>query len=44
MKLIEMFAGCGDLPTGLELTEKYRVVAGNDFDYVRMSAFRSTRR
>jgi DNA (cytosine-5)-methyltransferase 1 len=39
LKLIDLFAGCGGLSTGFELTEKYQVVAGNDFDHDSLSAF-----
>jgi len=37
--VIDLFAGCGGLSTGFELTRRYRVIAGNDFDEDSIRAF-----
>lgn len=38
-KVVDLFSGCGGLSTGFELTGKFEVIAGNDFDRDSLLAF-----
>jgi DNA (cytosine-5)-methyltransferase 1 len=39
LKVVDLFSGCGGLSIGFEMTGKFEVVAGNDFDRDSLQAF-----
>jgi DNA (cytosine-5)-methyltransferase 1 len=39
LKVVDLFAGCGGLSVGFEMTGKFEVIAGNDFDKDSLLSF-----